>query len=150
MTKYKQGYFLPQHPEKYVGDITKIRFMSSWELEFFKFADNNPNVLKWSSEEIPIKYIKPTDGRVHKYYPDIFISYKDKHGNIKWELIEIKPLTQTKRPRTKNGQPPLYETIQWVVNQAKWEAAHRWCETMTHQLGAPVTFRILTERQIFK
>jgi hypothetical protein len=32
-----QGYFKPRHPEKYVGDVNKIRFMSSWELQADKF-----------------------------------------------------------------------------------------------------------------
>jgi hypothetical protein len=68
-----QGYFKPRHPEKYVGDVNKIRFMSSWELQADKFLDDNPNVLRWSSEEIVIPYVKPTDGKVHRYYPDYWV-----------------------------------------------------------------------------
>ena len=72
---FKQGYYTPKNPDKYVGDITKIRYMSSWELELHKFFDGNPNVIRWASEEIAIPYYKPTDGRIHKYYPDYWVNF---------------------------------------------------------------------------
>lgn len=148
--KYKQGYFTPTHPEKYLGDVTKIVYRSSWELEVNKFFDMNPRVLRWGSEEIAIDYIKPTTGRVHKYYPDYLISYINKDGEVKWELIEVKPKQQTTQSRSRNQRTRLYENIQYAVNTAKWEAAIRWCEKMTQQTGYPYTFRILTEHKIFK
>ena len=54
-----KGLFRPTRPEKYLGDITKIRFMSSWERSFMVFCDTNPNVIKWGSEEFKIKYFNP-------------------------------------------------------------------------------------------
>jgi hypothetical protein len=96
-----QGYFKPRHPEKYVGDVNKIRFMSSWELQADKFLDDNPNVLRWSSEEIVIPYVKPTDGKVHRYYPDYWVEYRNKHGDVVSEIWEVKPETQTKPPKTR-------------------------------------------------
>lgn len=146
MTKYKQGYFLPQHPEKYVGDITKIRFMSSWELETHKFLDNNTRVLRWSSETIAIPYIKPTDGRIHKYYPDYWVEYINRDGEILQELLECKPKSQTTRPRKQRstGQVSLYESVQYAINQAKWTAAIDWCNK--HNLG----FKIITEKSVFR
>lgn len=54
-----KGLFKPEHPEKYMGDITKIRFLSSWELRFMHFCDSNPNVISWGSEEIRIQYWNP-------------------------------------------------------------------------------------------
>lgn len=148
--KYKQGYYTPKNPQKYLGDVNKIVYRSSYELEVHQFFDNNPRVLKWASEEIAINYIKPTTGRVHKYYPDYLISYVNKDGEIKWELIEVKPTQQTTQSRSRNQRTRLYENIQYTINVAKWEAATRWCETMTHQTGYPYSFRILTERKIFK
>lgn len=146
MAKYKQGLFTPRNPEKYVGDVTKIRYMSSWELELHEFFDNNRTILRWSSESIAIPYIKPTDGRIHRYYPDYWIEYVNKDGVIVREIIECKPRSQTRKPRKQRGtgRTSLYETIQYAVNAAKWSAAIEWCK---HH---GFTFRVVTERSIFK
>lgn len=143
---YSQGWYTPKNPEKYVGDVTKIRYMSSWELELHKFFDNNSKIIRWSSENIAIPYIKPTDGRLHRYYPDYWVEYVNKDGVIVRELIECKPRTQTRQPRKQRGtgKASLYETVQFAVNAAKWSAAIEWCK----QHG--MTFRIVTEKSIFK
>lgn len=143
MSSYKQGYFKPIHPEKYIGDITKIRFMSSWELSFHKFLDNNPNVLKWSSENIVIPYVKPTDGKVHRYYPDYWVEYKDKEGTICREVIEVKPKAQTARSKKRNPKQKLVEDITYAINVAKWTQAQKWCD----ERG--LKFRIITECSLF-
>lgn len=144
--KHNQGYFKPKHPEKYKGDVNKIRFMSSWELSFDQFLDNNPNILFWASEEIKIPYIKPTDGKVHYYYPDYWIQYKDKKGNIKQEIIEVKPDKEIRPPKAtgKNKKTQLYESLTWAINSAKWEAAIQFCNKYN------IHFRLLTEKQLFK
>lgn len=142
-SKFTQGYYKPKHPEKYVGDINKIRYMSSWELSTHSFFDNNQRVLKWSSEGICIPYIKPTDGKIHKYYPDYWIEFINTDGEIIQEVIEVKPLAQTRIPRT-NNKHRLYEQITFAVNTAKWEACVAWCNKNN------MTFRILTEKSIFK
>ena len=113
--------------------------MSSWELRFDQFLDNNPNIIEWASEEIVIPYIKPTDGKVHKYYPDFYIKYKTKTGNIVRELIEIKPKNQVTLRKRAN----LYEQLTYAVNSAKWMAAKSFCES--HGL----IFRIVTEVELF-
>ena len=59
-----KGLFKPTNPEKYLGDIGKIRFMSSWELRFMNFCDTNPNVIKWGSEEFKIAYFNPIKNKV--------------------------------------------------------------------------------------
>ena len=143
---YKQGKFVPTNPEKYDGKVDNICFRSSWELEFCKFCDRNVNILAWSSEEIVIPYVRPTDQSVRKYYPDYFIAYKNKNGDVIKELIEIKPADQTKPPRKniKNPKQRMYEQVTYAVNIAKWTAATAWCK----QRG--ITFRILTENQLFK
>lgn len=140
--KYVQGMYTPINPEKYVGDISKIRYMSSWEANTHKFFDQNPNVLRWSSEGIAIPYVSPLDGRVHKYLVDYWIEYVDKDGNVHQELVEVKPLAQTKRPRSSSNS--VYEAAQYMVNQAKWEAAVKFAETRN------MKFRVLTEKSIFK
>lgn len=142
-SRFKQGYFQPKHPEKYVGNVNKIRFMSSWEHQMHNFLDNNTRVLRWSSEEICIPYIKPTDQRVHRYYPDYWVEYVNTDGEIIQEVIEVKPHQQTKIPHS-NNKNRLYEQITYAVNQAKWEACVNWCK----QRG--MIFRIVTEKSLFK
>lgn len=148
--KYKQGYYTPKHPEKYIGDVNKIVYRSSYELEVNQFFDNNPRVLKWASEEIAIPYVKPTDGRVHKYYPDYIVCYINKDGEILWELIEVKPLEQTRKSRSRNPKIKLYEDLTYAVNVAKWQQAEAWCRKRTEETGYPYKFRILTQKSIFK
>ena len=143
---WRRGKFKPKNPEKYVGDLSQIWYMSSWELSVHRFFDTNPNVLRWSSEEIAISYVKPTDRRVHKYYPDYWIEFRDKHGNIKQEIIEVKPQKQT-QPPTKKGKSrktQIIETVQYAINVAKWQAATEFCDKRG------IRFRILTEKQLFK
>ncbi|GAG84814.1 unnamed protein product [marine sediment metagenome] len=144
--RYKQGRFIPRHPEKYIGNVKSIRYLSSWELRFDQFLDNNPNVLQWSSEEIAIPYIKPTDGKVHRYYPDYWIKFKDKHGKEVQEIVEIKPDAQTRQPtrQGKKRRQQLYETITYAINMAKWKYAKLFCDKHG------VKFRIVTERELFK
>ena len=147
-TKFKQGLYTVKHPEKYIGDVTKVRYMSSWELQMFMFLDGNPNILKWSSEEVVIPYIKPTDGRVHKYYPDLLVLYRDQNGVERWELIEVKPSTQLKLSKSKSPKTRQLQNLTLSVNKAKWDSALRWCEHQQNN-GMNVTFRIITEKQIF-
>jgi TnsA endonuclease N terminal len=142
----QKGRYEPRNPQKYVGDITKIRYMSSWEKEAHQFFDNNPNIIHWSSEGIKIPYIKPTDGKIHHYYPDYWIEYKNRNGEIVQEIIEVKPATQTKPPSTKGKRKKqqIYESITWAVNVAKWKACQDFCNKYN------IKFRIITENHMFK
>lgn len=146
MKGIRKGYYTPRHPEKYVGDLNKIIYRSSWELSFMNFLDNNEAIEKWGSEILAIPYIKPTTGRVHKYYPDFWLKYKNKNGETVQELIEVKPEKQTKPPTTvgKKKKTQLYEAITWSINKAKWKSAKLFCD----KYG--INWRILTEREIFK
>ncbi len=136
-----KGIFKPSFPEKYIGDYKNIIYRSLWELKFMNYCDRNENILKWSSEEIHIPYISPIDNRVHRYYPDFFIKYKDADGHIKESLIEIKPKRQVNGPKIgkKISQKQLYEMKEYAKNQAKWKAAEEFCLDRRWQ------FRILTE-----
>lgn len=141
---FKQDFYIPKHPEKYVGDVHRIFYRSSWELEFNKFLDNNPYVIGWSSEPVAIPYIKPTDNKVHRYFPDYWVKYRNASGDIIEEIIEVKPKSQTRRSRRRNPKHKLYEDIQFAINTAKWQYAQKWCE----ERG--IKFKIVTEIGIFR
>lgn len=143
---FRQGRYTPNNPEKYNGDVDNIVYRSSWELSFCKFLDNNPNIIEWSSEEIAIPYIKPTDGRVHRYYPDYWIKYRNKSGQLVQELIEVKPKSQVKPPKRigKRKKQQLQENITYAINLAKWKSATEFC----NKYG--MKFRLVTENQLFK
>jgi hypothetical protein len=135
-----KGLFTPTRPEKYLGDIRKIRFLSSWELNFMRNCDSNPNILQWGSEEFKIQYWNPIKNRVAFYFPDFIIKYKDAQGKILTEVIEIKPLKQsvvTKKTST-------YDMIHLAVNQAKWAAAVAVCNSHG------IHFRVVTEQDLFR
>lgn len=138
---FKQGIYQLRHPEKYVGDPTKVVFRSSWELEMHKFLDNNPNILRWRSEGFAIPYLKPTTGKVHRYFPDYWVEYRDKNGEILQEIIEVKPNSQVDL-RSKS-RTSTYEKITYAINVAKWTAAKQYCEKHN------IKFTILTENQLF-
>jgi hypothetical protein len=137
--KMAKGYYTPLHPEKYLGDPRKIRYLSSWELNFQRFCDNNPNVLAWASEEIRIKYYHPFKRKVCEYIPDFLIKYKDDNGNILTELIEIKPKKETRLTK----KSTTYDKVNIAINQQKWTAAISFC----NQAG--IKFKVLTEDNLF-
>lgn len=145
--KWKQGQFIPKNPDKYLGDVSDILYRSSWELEAFKFCDNNPHVIKWASEEIAIPYVKPspTTGLPINsiYLPDLFVVLTDGMGEIRRELIEIKPKKQTQKSRARKPGKRLDEEYTLMVNRLKWEAAEHWCKQRN------IRFRLLTEDDQF-
>ena len=83
-SKYK-----PSYPNKYVGNPNNIVCRSSWERRFCYWADLNPNIIQWASEEVAIPYVSPLDNRVHRYYPDFLIKVKETTGATKTYLIDI-------------------------------------------------------------
>lgn len=134
-----KGRFIPKNPQKYIGNANNIFFRSSWELKCLKFFDTNPSILRYASEEIAIPYLKPTDGRIHKYYPDFLIVYKDKEGNIKKELLEVKPMKEVRLTEKSS----VHDKLSVAINEAKWRSA------MAFAAQHDMTFRILTEKSIF-
>lgn len=138
--------FTPKHPEKYMGDASNIIIRSSWELRVFQFCDNNPNIFKWGSEEIEIKYMKPTiqGFKPARYYPDLYVEYVDREGEIRKELIEVKPEKFTRASRSRNQATKAFENMQYIVNSAKFNAANNWCQ----QNG--IKFSVLSEKSIFR
>ena len=108
------------------------------------YCDNNENVIEWGSEEVVIPYKSPLDKRIHRYFPDFFIKYKNSSGKIIRELIEVKPkkyLSPPKEPKRKTKRY-LTEVNNYIINQAKFKAAQEFCDD--RKLG----FRILTEEHL--
>lgn len=143
--KYKQDWYIPRYPEKYIGDCTKIRYMSSYEYNVHVYFDNNPNIIRWGSEEIAIPYVHPIDHKIHKYYPDYYIEYINTKGEIVKEIIEVKPHKQVVPPTTrgKSKKTQLTEAVTYAINQAKWTYAKAFCDKHG------IKFRIISESQIF-
>ena len=140
--KFKQGYYKIKNPKKYVGNPNKVRYMSSWEHALHQFFDNNKNILQWSSEPVAIPYIKPSDNKVHRYFPDYWIRYRTRHGELVEEIIEVKPINQVDLRRKKRLTEADKRTYQ--INICKWESATRFCKKRG------ITFRVLTEEQLFR
>lgn len=142
----KHGLYKPVNIEKYIGDHYPIT-RSSYESKFCRWLDSNPNVLKWNSEQIEIKYYDPTTNKVRRYFPDFFMQALDKNGKVKNYIIEIKPDKETRPPRMRGRKKEktfIYEQTTWMKNQAKWKAAIDWCTQHGFE------FKILTENELFK
>lgn len=161
-SRFKQGYFHPSNPEKWVTKTNEYR--SSWEFHFMLWCDRNPQVLRVGSEPCAIQYRDPVanieychqhhldpnnpqNWKIRKYYVDMWVEFKMKNGEIKKTFIEIKPYAQTIKPEPLKPGAKLKEVNAYnrdmktyLVNQAKWKAAayefkKRGCE-----------FKIFTEK----
>lgn len=146
-----QGFFRPENISKYEGDHNKIVYRSSWEHFAFQWCDKNRDVVKWASEEFFIPYQCKTDGKPHRYFPDIKITY----ASGKTVLIEIKPHCQVLKPKLTKGKKTstiLNEAFTYAKNCSKWEAAKEYCrhkgwtfqiwdENVLNALGMPLVNR---------
>ena len=138
MSKYSQGKFQIQNPDKYVGNKTPT-YRSSWEFVFMQFCDNNPSIINWASEAVRINYRNPLTGKNTIYVPDFLITYQDTNGAQRAELVEVKPKKET----TLEGAKNIRDQASAILNLAKWEAARAWCR------AHGMTFRVVTEDMIF-
>jgi hypothetical protein len=115
-----------------------------------KHCDLNPNVVYWNSEGMVIPYFLPTDGKMHRYFVDFVVTYKQKDGSLKTFLVEIKPHHQTQTPKkptrlTEKAKVRLVkELLEYEKNQAKWKQAREYCKDNNME------FVILTENDLFK
>ena len=132
--------YIPLFPEKYTGDPSNIIMRSSWETRFASWCDKNPSVLKWNSEETVIPYKCPTDNRIHRY----FVDFKIYVNTGKTDLVEVKPKTHTLPPiyPGKRTQRYLQESLAFMKNQAKWEAASEFAKDRGWE------FKIITEHEL--
>lgn len=148
--RYNQGFYKPRNPEKYIGDVRNVEYLSSWEKKAFIYCDTNPLIVKWASEEpkagMVIPYVSPVDGNIHRYFIDICIKTKQKDGSLKTFMIEIKPFKETLPPVMKKGKRKatmIREVKTYTVNQAKWDAARKYCAKKGY------TFMIWTEKELY-
>lgn len=146
---FKQGYYRPS--EKYVGDPNKVIYRSSWEQQFMRFCDTNPNVISWTSEpDLHIPYYNPLEKRISRYYIDFAIVTRDNDGNVTKWFIEVKPSKQIvppvtpKRMTDKQTDNYLRNAKHYIVNQAKFEAAKQFAAERGFKFG------IVTENFLFK
>jgi|SRR6185312_15489408 len=139
-----RGKWKPRNPAKYRGDIHNITYRSSWELKAFNWCDTRDNVLTWSSEETIIPYKSPVDGQIHRYFVDLKFTIRNKDGTVTTYLAEIKPKKFTQKPTTPTRKSKKYleECIMFATNEAKWEAATKFCQRKGYK------FIILTEKEL--
>lgn len=152
--RYKQGHYVIQYPEKYLGSYPII-YRSSWEHAFCKFCDLNENVTKWSAEGIEIPYKITNDiGQVetHRYYPDFYLEMiknddKETHQRL---LVEIKPKAECILPvKPKTHTLKMLENYEYALrthkkNLHKWAFTREWCEKNG------LKFIIITEEHLRK
>lgn len=134
------GRFVPNNPQKYLGNPTNIWYRSMWERRVMVHLDTNSSVLEWSSEEIVIPYLSPVDNKYHRYFPDFFA--RTKTGAM---ILEVKPRAQSimPEPGKKKTKRYLTEVMTYGINQAKWKAAEEYC------LDRGWKFKVLTEKELF-
>lgn len=136
---FKQGTFDEYKPQKYYGP-RPIIYRSSWEFRFMQQMELNPNVVKWSSENIQIPYTlmeRNEKGKFvekrHTYNIDFTVHLKNGHKYV----VEVKPLSQS--PKTVEQikrNPVMYK------NARKWKAALEWCKQAGYK------FIVVTEEQL--
>lgn len=127
--RFHQGFYKAKFPQKYIGKEVPI-YRSGIELKFFKFCDDNPNVLKWSSEPFPIPYFDVVSNKWRKYYIDNYVEIKEGAVTKKY-LIEIKDIKETRKPAAKKGKRKaslLFEESRYATNMCKWTAASQFCK----------------------
>ena len=118
-----------------------LEYKSSLELKAIRYADCNKHIIKFALEPFAIKYLSPKDGKIHRYYIDMFLEFStgDKI------LVEIKPKSQTvppKKPKKDTEKTRLrYQSdlMTYAVNSAKWKAAREFAAKNK------MTFTILTD-----
>lgn len=134
--KYYQCRYVPENPQKYVGDVTFIICRSRWEYNMARFLDLNEKVLQWSSESITIPYEIQENGQwtTKRYFPDFYAKIKTSDGRIIEEVIEVKPYAETlppkepKRKTLKSYENYEYRLRMYLKNLAKWKTAKEYCE----------------------
>ena len=125
--------------EKYI-----INYKSSLELACLRYCDYNKHIVKFSLEPLSIPYLKPTDGKIHRYFVDFYIEFStgDKF------LVEIKSSGETREPqipkkKTQKAVMNYNNALQtFAVNTAKWDAARKFA------LQQKMKFIILTENEL--
>lgn len=136
---YSNGTYIPKNPQKYIGKKLP-EWRSSWENTVMRKFDTHQDIKFWGSEIYKISYQDPDTLKWRTYIPDLYVQYIDKDGIEHKDLVEIKPRCQTYENLAKTKR----DKDAYRLNQAKWDAAKKWCA----QNG--IGFRILTEEEIYR
>ncbi len=108
-----------------------------------RYLDENPNIIWWGSEELPIPYYSPIDKKKHRYFPDFIAKIRKSDGKVMTYIIEVKPEKQTRPPTQKRKTKTfIQEAMTYEVNKAKWHAAEEFCKDHGWQ------FLVLTEKHL--
>lgn len=143
------GNYKVKNPSKYIGDITKIIYRSSWERKFCVFCDSSQKVIKWSSEPFGIKYVSPIDKKIHEYFIDFYVKIEQVNGVIEEYLVEVKPKAQLLKPELpkKNTLKMINvyneQVKRYLVNAAKFAAAKSYAAKIGYK------FLVVTEDFLF-
>ena len=121
-----KGKWRPKNRHKYAGDPTKITYRSLWDRQTFRWCGSNPDIKYWSSETVVVPYRSAADGKMHRYYVDLKITF----NNGKTILVEIKPKKQTKAPekQTRKTRRYLKEVLTYSRNISKWKYASEYAK----------------------
>ena len=121
-----RGKWRPNSPNKYEGVHNNIVYRSLWERQAFRWCDDNPNIKSWGSETVVVPYISKVDGKRHRYFVDLKITFT----SGKTILVEIKPKKQTVKPKKSARKTKKYikEVYTYGTNTSKWEYAERYAE----------------------
>ena len=134
------GRYKVKNISKYSGNPDKVTYRSSWEKACFVWCDSNPNIRRWSSEEVVIPYKWDIDKKLHRYFVDLKITFNDG----KTILVEIKPDKETAPPkRPDKSKRYIGEAITYVKNMNKWEAANEYAKDRGWE------FQIWTEETLY-
>lgn len=154
-SKYHQGYYTIQNPEKYLGNTERIIYRSGLELKYFKLFDMSETILKWGSEMTAIPYVGP-DGKNHMYHVDFYIEKVNANDPLLHDriLLEVKPHDETMRVlENKPPGPPKNHTMkslstweygirEFLRNRQKWVYAKEYAR----QRG--MVFLVATEKTL--
>lgn len=133
------GRYKVKNIKKYQGDPDKVTYRSSWEKACFQWCDSNPKVIKWSSEEVVVPYRWDIDKKIHRYFVDLKITFKEKTI-----LVEIKPDKETAPPkRPDKSKRYIGEAMTYVKNMNKWEAANNFAKDRGWE------FQVWTEETLY-
>ena len=136
MTKFAKGLYKIKNKEKYIGTHTPV-FRSSWECNFMIFLDNHTSIINWGSECVRIPYKDPITGKTKNYIPDFFIVYIDVNGKKCAEIVEIKPMNQSKMGKSAKN------------NALALRNHHKWSAALAYASRNGCSFRLITENQLF-
>lgn len=108
------------------------------------YCDLKESIVEWSSESTVVPYRYDVDGKTHRYFIDFRITVRERDGRMQTYLVEIKPKKKTQPPKQpkRRSKTYVYESLEYVKNKNKWEAAKKYAEAKNWK------FIVLTEAEL--